>query len=130
MKKNSWDKVKETMKKALEFLKQNLFITVLVAFVLVTLSVILVATLAMKEYIIPVCVLVIMEAGMAALLKKSEVWVHGVVIALQLLGGFLIHRFPLTALCVVVYVVGAIALMLLHKEEKPKAKFNSKVKTK
>ena len=130
MKKNSWDKVKETIKKVLGFLKQNKMITVLVVYVLIVLSVILVATLAMNEYIIPVCVLVMIEAGMSALLKKSEIWLHGVVIILQLLGGFLIHRLPLTALCVVVYVAGTLALMFLNKEEKPKAKLKSKVKSK
>ena len=128
MKTNSFDKVKETIKKILDFLKQHLFISVLSAFILVAVAVILVATLTMKEFIVPICVLIMIEAAMAALLKKSEIWVHGVVVIIQLIGGFLIKRFPLTALCVVIYVVATLALMLLNKDEKPKTKFKSKVK--
>ena len=86
-------------------------------FVPVALAVILVATLGMQEFVVPVCVLVIIETLMAVLLKKSEIWIHGVVVMIQLATGFLIQRLPLTALCTVIYVAATVALMLINKEQ-------------
>jgi hypothetical protein len=101
------DKIKEYKK-----------IITLVAFAVVVLAVILVATLAMKEFVVPVCILLIVETAIAALLRKSELWLHGVTIIVQLLTGLCIGRFPLMALCVVIYVAATVALMIINKENK------------
>lgn len=134
MKNNFLDKVKEIAKNVLGLLKKHLLVSLISGFVVVAMAVILVATLAMQEFIVPVCVLIMIEAAMAALLRRSELWVHGVVVIIQLLAGFLIGRFLLTALCVVVYVAATVALMLLNKseqeDEKPKYTLRSKSKSK
>lgn len=129
MKENLLDKIKAVGKSVLDFIKKHLFITVISAFVIVALAVILTATIGMQEFVVPVCVLVMIEAAMAVLLRNSEIWVHGVVMIVQIAGGLLIRRFPLTALCVVVYVAATVVLVLLSKEDKSKEKsFKSKVK--
>lgn len=129
MKENLLDKIKAVGKSVLDFIKKHLFITVISAFVIVALAVILTATIGMQEFVVPVCVLVMIEAAMAVLLRNSEIWVHGVVMIVQIAGGLLIRRFPLTALCVVVYVAATVILVLLSKEDKSKEKsFKSKVK--
>ena len=98
-------------------IKQYSGIIALSIFALIALAVILVATLGMQEFVVPVCVLVIIEVLMAALLRNSEIWKHGVVVIVQLAAGFFMDRFPLTALCVVIYVAATVALMFLHKSE-------------
>lgn len=129
MKENLLDKIKAVGKSVLDFIKKHLFITVISAFVIVALAVILTATIGMQEFVVPVCVLVMIEAAMAVLLRNSEIWVHGVVMIVQIAGGLLIRRFPLTALCVVVYVAATVILVLLSKEDKSKEEsFKSKVK--
>lgn len=111
----------------LDKIKAHIALVILVAFAVVALAVILIATLGMHEFVVPVCVLVIIETLIATLLRKSELWLHGVAVVLQLLAGFLIGRFPLMALCVVIYVAATVALMFIHrngneKEEKVQIK--------
>ena len=88
----------------------------LVAFAVVVLAVILIATLCMNEFVVPVCFLVIVETLIAALLRKSELWLHGAAVIVQILAGLLIGRFPLMALYVVIYVAATLALMFIHKD--------------
>lgn len=104
----------------LDKIKEHKGIVILVSFAVVALAVILIATLGMKEFVVPVCILVIIETLIASLLRKSELWLHGVSVIVQLLIGFLIRRFPLMILCVVIYVAATVALMFIHRNANEK----------
>lgn len=112
--------------KIFEKLKNHKILLTLLAFVVVALAVILVATLLMKEFIVPVCILIIIETAIAAFLRKSELWLHAVVLLVQLLVGFLFGRLPMMALCVLIYVAATIALMFIYKEDSLTAQEESK----
>ena len=69
----------------------------------------------LQEFVVSVCVLIILEAGMAALLHQAEIWKHGVLLGLQILAGIIIGRIPLIIICVIAYVVATFALQFMGK---------------
>lgn len=117
------DKVVELAKKVWEFMKANRLVTAVVGFSIVSLILILVAMFALQEFVVSICVLIIIEAAMAALLHQAEIWKHGILLALQVVAGVVIGRIPLIVICVIAYVAATLALQLMAKKEEvsPKA---------
>lgn len=113
---NIKDKVVEYAKKGWEWIKTNPLITSVVGFSVVSLVLILVAMLALQEFVVSVCVLIIIEAGMAALLHQAEIWKHGILLGLQLVAGIMMNRIPLIIICIVAYVAATFALQLMGKK--------------
>ena len=111
------DKVIELLKKAVEWMKANRLVTAVVAFAVVSLVLILVAMLALQEFVVSVCVLIIIEAAMAALLHQAEIWKHGILLGLQIVVGIIIKRIPLVIICVIAYVAATFALQLMANKE-------------
>ncbi len=111
------DKVVELAKKAYEYMKANRLVTAGVGFAVVSLILILVAMLALQEFVVSICVLIILEAGMAALLHQAEIWKHGILLGLQLLAGIIIGRIPLIIICVISYVAATFALQFMGKTD-------------
>lgn len=114
---NIKDKVVELAKKVWEVMKANSLITSVVGFSIVSLILILVAMLALQEFVVSICVLIIIEAAMAALLHQAEIWKHGILLALQVVAGVIIGRIPLIVICVIAYVAATLALQLMAKKE-------------
>ena len=114
---NIKDKVVEFAKKAWTLVKTHSLVTAVVAFSVVSLILILVAMLALQEFVVSVCVLIIIEAGMAALLHQAEIWKHGILLGLQIVAGIIINRIPLIIICVIAYVAATLALQLMAKKE-------------
>lgn len=114
---NIKDKVVELAKKVWEVLKTNRLITSVVGFSIVSLILILIAMIALQEFVVSVCVLIIIEAAMAALLHQAEIWKHGILLALQVVAGVVIGRIPLIVICVIAYVAATLALQLMVKKE-------------
>lgn len=117
------DKVVEFAKKVGETLKNNSSILSLVGISVVTLILILVAIFALQEFVVSVCVLLVIEVAMAALLHRAEIWKHGVLLGLQIVAGIIIARIPLIIICVIAYVAATLALQFMAKKEdvSPKA---------
>lgn len=110
------NKVIELAKKVWDWIKANSLVASIVAFSLVYLILILVAMLALQEFVVSVCVLIIIEAGMAALLHQAEIWKHGILLGLQLVAGIMMNRIPLIIICIVAYVAATFALQLMGKK--------------
>ena len=87
------------------------------AFALVALILILIAVFGLNEFVVSVCVLVILEAGMAVCLHKAELWKHGVMLAAQIVAGIIISRISLVIICIVAYVAATAALQFITKNE-------------
>lgn len=111
------DKVVELAKKALDWVKANRLVTAVAAFAVVSLVLILVAMLVLQEFVVSVCVLIIIEAAMAALLHQAEIWKHGILLGLQIVAGIIIKRIPLVIICVIAYVAATFALQLMANKE-------------
>ncbi len=117
------DKVIDVVKKVFTYFKTNMMATAVLGFAVVSLILILVAMLALNEFVVSVCVLIILEAGMAAFLHKAEIWKHGIMLAAQVVAGIIIKRIPLVIICVIAYVAATVALQFMTKKEEtsPKA---------
>ena len=109
--------------KVVEALKNNSFIVSIVGVSVVSLTLILIAIFALQEFVVSVCVLIVIEAAMAALLHQAELWKHGVLLGLQIVAGAIIGRVPLTIICAIAYVAATLALHFMAKKEdvSPKA---------
>ncbi len=110
----------EKGKKVVEYFKTNITATAGLLFAVVSLVLILVAILMLNEFVVPVCLLIILEAGMAACLHKVELWKHGILLAAQIVAGIIIGRVPLVIVCVIAYVAATVALQFISKHEKNK----------
>ena len=117
------NKIVSGVKKTYQFLKANPLVTSLIAFVIAIFVLILIAMLALQEYVVSVCVLMILETMMAVLLHKVELWKHGVLLVAHLVAGFIIARVPLMVICMVAYIAATVALhfMFIKKKNSPKA---------
>ena len=120
---NNDNKVKFDVKKIISFLKANPLVTFLIAFVIAIFALILISIIALKEYVVSVCVLMILETMMAVLLHRVELWKHGVLVVAHIVAGFIIARVPLMMVCVVAYIAATVALhfMFIKKKNSPKA---------
>lgn len=109
-------------KKVFTYFKTNMTATAALGFSVVSLILILVAIFVLNEFVVSVCVLVILEAGMAAFLHRAEIWKHGVMLVAQLVAGFIIGRIPLVIICIIAYVAATFALQFMSKKKtSPKA---------
>lgn len=117
------DKIVDLAKKTFRYLKANPFVTSLICFGVFVFALILVAMLALNEFVISVCVLIILEAMMAMLLHKAELWKHAVLVVAQIVAGVIIGRVPLIIICVLAYIAAMVALHFMFKKSKtsPKA---------
>ena len=111
------DKVVGFAKKVWDLLKKHSLVTAVAGFSIISLILILVAMLVLQEFVVSVCVLIIIEAAMAALLHQAEIWKHGILLGLQVVAGIIISRIPLIIICVIAYVAATLALQLMAKKE-------------
>ena len=109
--------MKEKFEKIKDLCEGNKMAPAVGIFSVVSLALILVAMLALKEFVVSVCALIILEAGMAALLHKVELWKHGVLLAAQFVAGLIIGRIPLVIICMIAYVAATVALQFMVKGE-------------
>ena len=80
--------------------RDNKKMLILFAEVVAALATILIAVLAMKIPVVPVCVIVLIEVAIAACLQEVPVWVHAVVAAVySWLPGYFAAE-PYSACCV------------------------------
>ena len=115
--------MKEKLDKVFTYFKTNMTVTSAVLYAIVSLVLILVSMFALNEFVVSVCALIILEAGMAAFLHKVELWKHGVMLATQFVAGIIIGRIPLVIVCIIAYVAATVALQFMTKKEEtsPKA---------
>lgn len=101
-----------------KFFKDNKKLDVMLGFGILALALILIGVLGLGEPVVPVCLIIILEAGIAVMLHNAELWVHGVAVILQIAAGVCIQRVALMILCVVLYVLAIGALQLGSRFDK------------
>ena len=90
----------------------------LLAFCIVAVSVIVVNVTVMNLSVVPVCLLMILEVGIAVLLHHAELWIHGVLLLAELIAGIAMGKAVPVLLCAVIYVAATMALKYLYIGEK------------
>jgi lysylphosphatidylglycerol synthetase-like protein (DUF2156 family) len=106
------------IKHVTDFFKENRQLDIAGVFAAAVLVLILVGTLAWEEPVVPVCIALMIEAGIAILLHNAELWIHGAAVVIQLVAGILIGRTSLMILCIVLYALTIAALQALDKADK------------
>ncbi len=86
-------------------------------FVAVMLALILIPVLLWQEFVVPVCIVLILAVLMAVFLHKSELWIHGICLLGLFIAGFALNRMPIMILCVIAYVSTTVALQFGFRTE-------------
>ena len=107
-------KTKESKKKDLELSSQPWMWPV--GFALVLIAVIVCGILLCKNPVATVILVSILETLLAGCLCKSPVWLHGLVIVLNVVLGIIFHVTVFMILACVVYLAGILVLHVLEKE--------------
>ena len=92
--------------------KQNI---VLFGLVVAALAVILIGILAWGVPMIPACIFVLLEAGLAVCLQDLPVWLHGAILIVQLVVGLIFGNGIFIMTCAVYYAAGILMLSLCDK---------------
>ena len=90
----------------------------LIIFGVLELALILVSILVLKEPVVPVCFILIAEALLAVLMHKSELWIHGAFLLVQLIAAIILGRVLLVVFGMVLYICALLALRYYIKERK------------
>ena len=93
---------------------ENKSMLILFGVIVAALLVILIAILGLDVPIVPVCVIVLIEAALAVCLHDVPIWLHALVVAAQIVEGILCHNVILVAMCVVIYLLGILTLKVVR----------------
>ena len=105
----------DVLKRFVDFIKANRMVSAIVAFCVVAVTMLVMAVFQLQEFVVSVCILIVIEAAMAALLHKVELWKHGVLLVAQIVVGVLVKNIPLVAICVVLYVAATATLSFMKE---------------
>ena len=97
--------------------RDNALIALLV-FCIVAVSAILINIMVMELSVVSVCLLLIIEVGIAVLLHHAELWIHGVLLLAEVIAGIVMGKAVLVLLCAAIYIAATIALKYLNIGEK------------
>lgn len=100
----------------MDLIKKNKTIVSIAIFVVVAAISIVVMTVVLKQLVVPVCVLVLIEAAIAVMLHNAELWIHGVLLLAEIIAGVALGRIVLVLLCILVYIAATFTLKLFDSE--------------
>lgn len=89
---------------------ENRQMLVLFGVIVAALLEILISILGLGIPAVPVCVLVLLEAGMALCLHDVPIWLHGLAVLAQILVGALAGKLIFIVLCAAMYLVFILSL--------------------
>lgn len=94
--------------------QENKSMLILFGVIVAALLVILVSILGFKVPVVPVCVIVLIEAALSVCLHDVPIWLHGLVVIAQIVAGILCGRTIFIALCALIYLIGILALKFIR----------------
>ena len=94
------------------FSKENLPLITLILLGIFAVVAILVSTLAFKISVVVACIIVILEAALAACLNRIPIWVHGLVIIAQIVCGIMASQIPFMILMACIYIFAILFLYI------------------
>ena len=95
--------------------KKTFQVPTLLAFAAIVAIMVIVGVRVLNVPVVPMCLLVIIEAVIAVMLHHAELWVHGLLILAELCAGVAGEKTVLIILCAVVYIAATFALQMLDK---------------
>lgn len=95
-------------------LEENKPYLALFALIVAALLVILISILALKLPVVSICIMVLLEAAIAACLQNEPIWLHGLVVLVEIIAGIICGKTIFMILLAALYVVGILVLKLLR----------------
>ena len=89
---------------------ENQSMLMLFAAIVAALAVILTGIIALHMPVVPVCLIVLLETGIACCLHDVPSWLHAIAVIVQIIAGVLTGATVFMVLCVVEYLVGILCL--------------------
>ncbi len=105
-------------KEMLMKLKDNKQLLAMIGFAIVALVIAILGVAVLKEPVVAVCVLIIIETAIAVMLHQVELWIHGIFILAEIIAGVLMDRLLLVIFCAIIYVAATMALRFINIGEK------------
>lgn len=93
---------------------ENKSMLILFGVIVAVLLVILVSIITLEVPVVPVCVIVLIEAALAVCLHDVPIWLHGLVVIAQIVAGILCGATVFMVLCALVYIAGILALRFIR----------------
>ena len=130
--KKAWSDLKDKLRKIgflkaiVHFVRAHRLVISISCFSITFLALVLGAVWGLHEYIVPVCVLMVIEVVMAVLLHRAELWIHGLLLVAQLVVAIVMGRLPLVILCMLAYVAATITMQFAYEQPKKEVKEESK----
>ncbi|MCM1282438.1 MAG: hypothetical protein NC180_08025 [Muribaculaceae bacterium] len=106
-----------TKESMLNLLKEKSTLVSVLAFCVLAFAVLLTGAFALHTPVVAMCVLVMLEAGIAVMLHRAKVWIHAVMVMAELVAGIITGRVLLVFLCAVMYVMAIVVLQMLGRDE-------------
>lgn len=94
------------------FTKENLPLVCLIGLAVFTIVAIIVSIVAFHINPIVACVMVLLEAGLAACLNRIPIWIHGLVFIAQIVIGIMASQLPFMIFMAFIYVFGVAFLFV------------------
>lgn len=94
--------------------RENKSMLILFGVIVAVLLVILISIITLQMSVVPVCVIVVIEAALAVCLHDVPIWLHGLVVIAQIVAGILCGAIVFMVLCALIYVVGILALRYIR----------------
>lgn len=98
-------------------LKDSRMVLPIALFALITVVMIVIGVAGLKVPAVAMCLLIILEAGLAVMLHHAELWLHGVLVLAEVIAGILAGKTVVVVLCAVIYVAATVFLQMLDKGE-------------
>jgi hypothetical protein len=99
------------------FCRENLPLISLILLVIFSVASIIVAAACFHINVVVACVMVILEAGLAACLNRIPIWVHGLVFIAQIVIGIMASQVPFMILMACIYVLAIVFLFIWANHE-------------
>lgn len=96
------------------FFQENRDMLILFGVIVAALLVILISIMGLKVPVVPVCVIVLIEAAFSVCLHDVPIWLHGLMVIAQIVVGILCGRTIFVALCALIYLIGILALKFIR----------------
>ena len=91
---------------------------VLALYAICAVVVIVISLAVLKIPVVPICIIVIIETLLAVCLHNLPIWLHAIVIALEIICGIIFSRVVLMILMAALYLAAIFTLQFVMKEKK------------
>ncbi len=107
---------KNIVSELLELLKNKQYMALLL-YALVVIAGIIVSIFVCEIPVVPVCMIVVIEALLAVCLHNLPIWLHGVVIVIQIISGIIFEKLIFMILTALLYLGAIFALRFIIKDK-------------